>query len=367
MKVPFLDLKLINKNSEIELKKSFEQVLNSGWYILGNEVKDFEKQFAEYVGTKHCVGVANGLDALNLILRANIEMGRLKEGDEVAVPANTYIATILALLENNLFPLFIEPDLGTYNIDPADLLKKISPKTKAVMLVHLYGQSCSMSEISKICKSHDLLLFEDCAQSHGAKFQGTMTGCWGQAAAFSFYPGKNLGALGDGGGITTNDSQLADTLTYLRNYGSKEKYKNEYIGVNSRLDEIQAAFLKVKLTKLNTENSMRQAIAKKYLEKINNKAIALPSVSDKHSHVFHLFVVRTPKRDRFKDYLSQAAIETVIHYPIPPHKQKALEKYNYLSLPITEKIHREVISLPIYPYMTEELVDKVIDTVNAFV
>lgn len=366
MKVPFLDLKLINSKYKNDLMKSYDQFIDSGWYIMGSTLKQFEAQFAEYIGAKHCVGVANGLDALNLILRAYKELGKLKEGDEVAVPANTYIATILAIMENGLKPVLIEPDLKTYNIDPRELEKNISPKLKAVMVVHLYGMSCPMNEIAAICKKNNLFLFEDCAQSQGARIDGKITGAFGDAAGFSFYPGKNLGALGDAGAVTTIHDDVAETIRYIRNYGSKVKYHNEYIGVNSRLDELQAGVLSLKLPKLDSENELRRQIAKKYLSEIKNSKVTLPETSNDEKNVWHLFVVRTKSRDQFQAFLRENDVETLIHYPIPPHKQKALKAFNQLSLPVTELIHEEVVSLPIYPYMPMEHVEKVIKTINSY-
>jgi dTDP-4-amino-4,6-dideoxygalactose transaminase len=366
MNIPFLDLKLINEHSREDLREAFERVLDSGWYILGKEVQAFEREFAAYIGSQHCLGVANGLDALTLMLRAQIELGRLREGDEVAVPANTYIATILAIIQNKLTPLLVEPSLGTYNIDPLDLARRASAKTKAVLLVHLYGRSCPMEEILALCRERGMLLLEDCAQSQGARFGGKMTGNWGDAAAFSFYPGKNLGALGDAGAVTTNDPELAEVLSYLRNYGSREKYKNKYIGVNSRLDELHAAFLRNKLLKLDAENSQRKEVAAEYQRRIRNPLVTLPVQPPGEEHVWHLFVVRTPHRDRLREHLSAHGVDTVIHYPIPPHQQEALATLGAPALPITELIHREVLSLPIYPYLRTDAVIRVAEAVNGF-
>ena len=358
--IKFFDLQKINANYQEQLLQKMKLVLDKGWFILGNEVKVFETNFANYCGTKHCIGVANGLDALILILKAYIQLGKLQKGDEVIVPSNTYIATILAIFQADLVPVLVEPDLETYNINPELIQQNISAKTKAIMPVHLYGQLCTMERINEIAKQHNLLVIEDAAQAHGLNFEGNNT------KAFSFYPAKNLGALGDGGAITTNDDALAKVLFSLRNYGSDKKYHNEFIGINSRLDEIQAAFLNVKLTDLDADNDQRRTIAKRYLSEIKNDKIVLPKVKSLEKHVFHLFVIRTENREELQDFLLKNDIETVIHYPIPPHKQKALKEWNDLSFPISEKIHNEILSLPISQVITDAEVDYVIEILNKY-
>ena len=358
--IKFFDLQKINANYQEQLLQKMKLVLDKGWFILGNEVKVFETNFANYCGTKHCIGVANGLDALILILKAYIQLGKLQKGDEVIVPSNTYIATILAIFQADLVPVLVEPDLETYNINPELIQQNISAKTKAIMPVHLYGQLCTMERINEIAKHHNLLVIEDAAQAHGLNFEGNNT------KAFSFYPAKNLGALGDGGAITTNDDALAKVLFSLRNYGSDKKYHNEFIGINSRLDEIQAAFLNVKLTDLDADNDQRRTIAKRYLSEIKNDKIVLPKVKSLEKHVFHLFVIRTENREELQDFLLKNDIETVIHYPIPPHKQKALKEWNDLSFPISEKIHNEILSLPISQVITDAEVDYVIEILNKY-
>ena len=364
--IPFLHLKNINAQYREELIEAATRVIDSGWYIMGSELKAFEKEYAEYCGTKHCIGVANGLDALVLVLRAWKELGKLNDGDEVIVQANTYIASILAITENNLVPVLVEPDPQTYNLNPASVLAAITQKTKAILPVHLYGLISPMNEIMAIANKHNLLVLEDCAQSHGAQIEGKVAGSWGHAAGFSFYPGKNLGALGDAGAVTTNDEELALTLTALRNYGSHKKYENLYRGLNSRLDEIQAAMLRVKLKFLPSETMRRQQIAQKYLLGIKNKLIILPEVEQTLSHVWHLFVVRCDDRSRFQQYLKAAGIETLIHYPIPPHQQKAYVDMSTQSLPITELIHKQVLSLPLDPTMSDSSIDTVIKAVNGY-
>jgi dTDP-4-amino-4,6-dideoxygalactose transaminase len=358
--IKFLDLQKINANYQEQLLQKMKLVLDKGWFILGNEVKEFETNFANYCGNKHCIGVANGLDALILILKAYIQLGKLQKGDEVIVPSNTYIATILAIFQADLVPVLVEPDLETYNINPELIQQNISAKTKAIMPVHLYGQLCTMERINEIAKQHNLLVIEDAAQAHGLNFEGNNT------KAFSFYPAKNLGALGDGGAITTNDDALAKVLFSLRNYGSDKKYHNEFIGINSRLDEIQAAFLNVKLTDLDADNDQRRTIAKRYLSEIKNDKIVLPKVKSLEKHVFHLFVIRSENREELQDFLLKNDIETVIHYPIPPHKQKALKEWNDLSFPISEKIHNEILSLPISQVITDAEVDYVIEILNKY-
>lgn len=370
--IKFLDLKKINQPFESAFKQKIDQFLDGGWYILGKEVKLFEERFAKYTQSKHCIGVSNGLDALVLIFKAYIHIGKLQKGDEVIVPSNTYIATILAILEADLVPVLVEPRLETYNLNPDLIEGKITSKTKAILPVHLYGQLCEMEAINKIAQKNNLLVIEDAAQSHGSKFnnqQSTINNLK-SASAYSFYPGKNLGALGDAGAITTNDDALAEVLFSLRNYGSKVKYENELKGKNSRLDELQAAFLNVKLPALDKENQIRREIAKQYLSEIKNDKIILPFWNNSKNHVFHLFVVRTKDRDDLKEYLFNNGIETMIHYPIPPHKQKALNsedlKWNSLSFPISEKIHDEVLSIPLNGTLTETEINKIITTLNNY-
>ena len=367
--IKFLDLKKINKPYEIAFQEKLQSVLENGWYILGNEVAAFEGNFANYCGTKHCVGVGNGFDALVLIFKGYIQLGKLQKRDEVIVPANTYIASILAILEADLIPILVEPKLETYNLNPNLISEKITSKTKAILAVHLYGQLAEMDAINKIAQQNNLIVVEDAAQAHGAISDFGKSGNVSNAAAFSFYPGKNLGALGDGGAVTTNDDALAKVIQSLRNYGSEAKYQNEYVGVNSRLDELQAAFLNVKLPNLDVENNARKAIAKRYLSEIKNDKIILPILSlrgTKQSHVFHLFVIRTENRDELQQYLLNNGIQTMIHYPIPPHKQKAFSTWNHLSFPITEKIHNEVLSLPMSPVMTVDEVDFIISILNQY-
>lgn len=370
--IPFLDLKSINNSYSQELKEACSRVIDSGWYIGGNEVLQFEKKFSNYCGTKHCVGVANGLDALILVLNAWKLMGLLKDGDEVIVPANTYIASVLAISNNNLIPILVEPELNTYNLCPMNVTKAITNKTKVILPVHLYGQIANMPEIMSIAKKYGLLVLEDSAQSHGANIDGVKAGNWGDASGFSFYPGKNLGALGDAGAITTNNEELNQNLRALRNYGSHEKYKNIYKGLNSRLDEIQAAMLSVKLKYLDQEILRRRQIAEMYLKGIKNSELELPlpksiDASVYSLHVWHLFVVRTQKRDLLQKYLESHKVQTLVHYPIPPHKQAAYAEMNSFSYPLTEKIHDEVLSLPIGPTMSDEQVAVVIDLLNRFV
>jgi dTDP-4-amino-4,6-dideoxygalactose transaminase len=366
MDTPFLDLKLINAAHRDEIIAAMIKVLDSGWYILGSEVESFEKEFAEYCGVSHCLGVANGLDALTLIIRAYKEMGKLKEGDGVIVPANTYIASILAVTENGLRPILVEPALGSYNLNPALIEKSIDKSTRAILPVHLYGQACDMESIATIAERHQLIVIEDCAQAHGAKVAQRVVGSWGHAAGFSFYPGKNLGALGDAGCITTNDGQLAQCLRALRNYGSHKKYVNEMIGVNSRLDELQAAILRVKLRGLEGETRERQRIASTYLRDIKNPQIVLPKLFDPKSHVWHLFVVRSENREKLAAHLTSCGIGSLFHYPIPPHKQNAYSDWGKLSLPVTELIHEQVLSLPLYPGMTDAQISNVITACNHF-
>ena len=368
--IPFLDLKSINKQYRNELIEACTRVIDSGWYIGGNELECFEQNFANYCGAKFAIGVANGLDALILTLRAWKELGKITDGDEVIVPSNTYIASILAITANNLIPVLVEPDINTYNIDSLKIEQAITEKTKVILPVHLYGQLADMPKIIDIAKKYNLLVLEDSAQAHGAQITGKKAGNWGDASGFSFYPGKNLGALGDAGAITTNDTELATMLKALRNYGSHEKYKNLVPGVNSRLDEIQAAMLDVKLKHLDAEVKHRRTIAKMYLEGIKNPELSLPltdtDASQYDQHVWHLFVVRSENREALQQYLAENGVQTLIHYPVPPHKQQAYKEWNDLSYPISEKIHDEVISLPMGPTLSLEDVEKVIQLCNSF-
>lgn len=364
--IPFLDLKALNAQYREDMIKACTRVIDSGWYIHGNECKAFEDEFAAYCGTKYCIGVANGLDALILILRGYKELGIIQAGDEVIVPSNTYIASILAISENGLIPVLVEPLVDTYLLDPERIEEKITAKTKAILAVHLYGQVCDMEAINAIAQKYALKVIEDSAQSHGAYFGDKRSGGLGDASGFSFYPGKNLGALGDGGAITTDDFALAETVRALGNYGSHKKYENLYKGVNSRLDEIQAAILRVKLAHLDIEIENRRKIANYYLENIQNEKIILPSLKEQKGHVWHLFVVRVNERDALQKYLSENEIQTLIHYPIPPHKQSAYREWNELSYPVSEKIHAEVLSLPISGIQTLRDTQKIIDTVNLF-
>lgn len=369
--IPFLDLKGINAQYREELIQAATDVIDSGWYIQGTQVKAFEQEFADYCGTKHCIGVANGLDALILILRAYKELGKLKEGDEVIVPANTYIASILAITENRLKPILVEPNEHTYNLDPNLIEQAITPNTKAILAVHLYGQLADMPAINAIAQKYNLLMIEDSAQAHGAQIEGRKAGNWGDASGFSFYPGKNLGALGDAGAVTTNDDKLAQTIRALGNYGSHKKYENLYQGVNSRLDEMQAALLRVKLKNLNTETKRRQQIAEMYIQGIQNDAIVLPltphtSLLTREDCVWHLFVIRSTERKKLQAYLTEQGIQTLIHYPIAPHHQKAYQAWSNQNYPITEMIHKEVISLPISHVMSDSQVLSITKLLNKF-
>lgn len=360
--IPFLDLKKINEQHHDLITQAIDKVVNSGWYILGESVNEFEEKFATYCGTKYCVGVANGLDALSLIIKAY----GIGKGDEVLVPSNTYIASILAISANGATPILVEPDLNTYNIDPLNIEKHITDRTKAIMVVHLYGQSGDMKPINEIAKKYNLKVIEDCAQAHGAIYEEKRVGNLGDAAAFSFYPGKNLGALGDAGAITTNDEELYINLKAYRNYGSHKKYENIYKGVNSRLDEMQAAILSVKLDFLDDENNHRRKIAKYYLENINNDKVVLPKIEVDSQHVWHVFVIRTDNRDKLQKYLLDNEIQTIIHYPIPPHKQEAYVEWNHLSYEISEKIHKEILSIPVSPVMTMDEAKKVVEVINKY-
>lgn len=362
MTISFLDLAKINNRFRDEIDNRIKTILDRGWYLQGEQNELFAKNFAEYCGTKYALGVANGLDALNLIIRA-FGFG---PGDEIIVPANTYIATILAISANGCTPILVEPKLETCNIDPDLIEAAITPNTKAIMVVHLYGQVVEMEKIWAIAKKYGLKVFEDSAQAHGAYYQGKRVGNLSDASAFSFYPGKNLGCMGDGGGITTNDKELYEKLKALANYGSDRKYHHVYKGTNSRLDELQAAVLDVKLAYLDADNSRRREIATYYRKSINNPLIVLPYTYDEDAAVWHVFTVRTERRDEFQQYLADNGIQTIIHYPTPPHKQLAYAEWNSRSYPITEKIHREIISLPISPVMTDEEVKYVVSVVNSW-
>lgn len=364
--IPFLNLKEVNLKYEAELKSAFERVLSSGWYIQGEEVNNFEKEFSSYCGTKYTIGVSNGLDALIIIIKAYKELGLFNDGDEIIVPANTYIASILAISLNNLKPILVEPDINTFNISIKNIESVITNRTKAILAVHLYGQICDIDNVKNIANKYGLKIIEDCAQAHGATQNFTKVGNFGDAAGFSFYPGKNLGALGDAGAITTNDTILEKTIRSLINYGSVEKYVNRIKGVNNRLDELQAAFLRVKLKYLNEEITQRRIIANKYLKKINNNKIILPSLFEQESHVWHLFVIRSKNREDLQKYLLNHKIQTVIHYPIPPHKQDAYKELNDLYLPITEQIHNEVLSLPISSVISDSEIEFIINTINNY-
>jgi dTDP-4-amino-4,6-dideoxygalactose transaminase len=364
--IKFLDIEKITRKYAEEIHQATSRVVDSGWYLLGNETKQFEKNYAEYIGSSYCIAVANGLDALRIIFRSYIEMGIMKKGDEIIVPANTYIASILAISENELMPVLVEPNINTYQIDESKIEEFITPNTKGILIVHLYGQCAYTDKIADLCDKYNLKLIEDNAQASGCRFKGKVTGSLGNAAGHSFYPGKNLGAFGDGGAITTNDITLSETARTIANYGSKIKYIFEYKGLNSRLDEIQAAILDVKLKHLDDDNERRKEVAHFYLNNITNPEIVLPKVEDWDSHVFHLFVIRSSKRDLLLEYLTNNDIQVLIHYPIPPHKQKAYHEWNRLNFPITEKIHNEVLSLPISQVITDNEMKTVVEIVNSF-
>lgn len=371
--IKFLDLQKINAQYAAELKQVAAEVIDSGWFLMGEKLNNFETQLAQFNGVKHAIGVANGLDALRLILKAYIDLGVMQEGDEVIVPANTYIASLLAISDNGLVPVLVEPELQSFNLDLDLIEKSITPKTKAIMIVHLYGQICWDEKLEVLAKKHNLKIIEDNAQAIGAVWNGKKSGNLGDAAGFSFYPGKNLGALGDAGAVTTNDDQLAEQIRVLGNYGSKQKYVNEYQGLNSRLDEIQAGFLAVKLKYIDAENQYRRQIAERYLTEINNPSFQLPipvnsalKTSENLEHVWHLFVIKTLDRNRLQKYLADNDIQTLIHYPIPPNKQLAYAAMNHLDFPITNTIHDQVLSLPISPVTTQEEITKIIDVINKY-
>lgn len=372
--IKFLDLKAINDSFEPDLSGSVLRVLDSGWYLLGDETKSFEKEYAHFTGTKNCIGVANGLDALRLIFKAYIISGKLTPGDEVIVPANTFIATILAITDNGLIPVLVEPDITNYNINWEEAEKKITAKTRCILAVHLYGQNALNSPLIALADKYNLLLVEDNAQAIGAYFGDKRTGSVGDVAAHSFYPGKNLGCLGDGGAVTTNNNELAELIRAIANYGSTIKYKHDYQGLNSRLDEIQAAVLRVKLKRLDFDNHKRIEIAEYYCNNIANTKVVLPAAKDffthssaeKPTHVWHLFVIRTPEREKLVKYLAENNIQTLIHYPVPPHKQLAYRQWNQMSLPVTEKIHQEVLSIPISQIMNMKEVKIVTEIINNY-
>ena len=365
--IPFLSLKDVTALYEAEINEAVARVVKSGWYLQGPENEEFEKNYSQFIGTKHTIGCANGLDALIWIFRAYIEMGVMKPGDEVIVPANTYIATILAITENGLVPVLVEPSIDTLQIDDSLIEEAITPRTRAITIVHLYGRLAWTEKIAHLCKKHNLKLIEDNAQAHGCQApDGRVTGSLGDAAGHSFYPGKNLGALGDGGAVTTNDSELAQVVRTLANYGSSRKYVFDYTGRNSRLDEIQAAVLNVKLRHLADANNARRAIAGRYIKGIKNPLIAMPVTLPAEQNVFHLFPVLCERRDELQAYLQENGVQTIIHYPIPPHKQACYKEWNDVSLPITEAIHARELSLPIGPAISIEDADKVVEIINNF-
>ena len=362
--IPFLNLKDINQPIADEIKDVLKQVIDSGWFLNGKFTRQFEDNYSKYIGVKHTIGVANGLDALRLILRAYIEIGYMKEGDEVIVPANTYIASVLAITENKLKPVFVEPNYNNFQIDSKLIESAIGEKTKVIMLVHLYGKCAFDETISDLAEKYSLKIIEDNAQAHGCIYNGKKTGSLGDAAGHSFYPGKNLGALGDGGAVTTDNDNLAEIIRAIANYGSKKKYVCNFKGLNSRLDEIQAAILDIKLKYLDLEITKRKAVANRYFKEINNNKIFIPKLNDWNSHVFHLFPILTKERNKFQQYLHDNGIQTLIHYPIPPHKQKCYPEYEHLSFPITEQIHNQEISLPMSPTLKVEEISKIIEVIN---
>ncbi|WP_321298655.1 DegT/DnrJ/EryC1/StrS family aminotransferase [Marinifilum fragile] len=366
--IKFLDLQKVNSQYQEELKAVASEVIDSGWYLLGSKVETFENQMSQFIGAKYTIACANGLDALRLIFRGYIEMGLMNVGDEVIVPANTYIASVLAITDNGLKPVLVEPCIDSYNIDIDQIESAISSKTRAILLVHLYGQACFSEQIMNLADKYNLKVVEDNAQAIGALYNGKKTGNLGDAAGFSFYPGKNLGALGDSGAVTTNSQELAEAIRSIANYGSQIKYKNKYSGLNSRMDEIQAAFLSVKLKYIERENEIRRKIAKYYRDNINNSEVILPKVvsNKEHSHVWHLFVIRSKRREELQKYLSENGIQTLIHYPIPPHKQECYKQLNILAYPVTERIHEEVLSLPISPVMSLDEAKTVVTVINNF-
>ncbi len=364
--IKFLDLQKITQKYSDEIHEAVNRVVDSGWYLQGKENEKFEADYAQYIGTRYAIGCANGLDALIWIFRAYVEMGVMQPGDEVIVPANTYIASILAISENGLKPVLVEPDIETYQIDDSKIEEAVTERTKAILIVHLYGQCAYTDKIGKLCKKYGLKLVEDNAQAHGCKFNGRKTGSLGDAAGHSFYPGKNLGAFGDAGAVTTNDEELAKVVRAVANYGSEKKYVFKYCGRNSRLDEMQAAVLDVKLKHLDEDVALRKKIARYYIEHITNPDIIAPIVKDWDAHVFHIFTIRCKKRDELQKYLTDNGVQTIIHYPIPPHKQECYKEWNKLSFPITEQIHDEELSLPMSPVMTKEEIKVVVDLLNGW-
>lgn len=364
--IKFLDLQKVNALHKKEIDEAVARVVASGWYLLGGENREFEREYAAFIGTEHAIGCGNGLDALTLIMRAYMEMGVMAPGDEVIVPANTYIASILAITENGLRPVLVEPDPLSCQITPENIEKAITERTKAVMIVHLYGLCAYREEISEICRRHNLKLIEDNAQAHGCLYDGRRTGSLGDAAGHSFYPGKNLGALGDAGAVTTSDSELAETIRALANYGSRKKYVFRYKGRNSRLDEIQAAVLRAKLAHLDSDNRRRMEIADIYFDLIRNPEVRMLRRPERGSDVYHIFPVFSARRDELQSYLALSGIQTLIHYPIPPHRQECYGDWNNLSFPVTEKIHREELSLPMSPAMTDDEAIRVAEAVNSF-
>lgn len=364
--IPYLNLSKINAPYKEAFLQKTSLFLDKGYYILGDEVLHFEEEFANYCNTTHCIGVGNGLDALVLIFKAYIELGVLKVGDEILVPANTYIASILAVLNAGLIPKLVDTNLLNYNLTLEVLQNQVSQHTKGVLMVHLYGQATDALAIKTFCKDFGLLLIEDAAQAHGAVCNNLKVGAIGDAAGFSFYPGKNLGCLGDGGAVTTSNTLLANCIRSLRNYGSELKYHNIYKGINSRLDELQAAFLRLKLPDLDFDNNIRKGIAKRFINEVSNPTIVLPFIADYNAHVFHIFPIRVENRQQFQQYMLEHNIQTLIHYPIPPHKQEAMTEFNALSLPISELIHHQVVSIPLNPSLTVEEQDYIIDKLNGF-
>lgn len=367
IQIPFFDLKRINDQYANELEDALKRVLHSGWYILGEKKEQFERDFANYCDTDYCVGVGNGLDAIRLVLLAYKELGILNDGDEIILPANTFIATALAVSQSGLTPILVDCDINTYNIDPNCVKEKITNKTKAIIAVHLYGQIAPMAKLSKIAAEHGLLLIEDAAQAHGATYNGKKTGNLANAAAFSFYPVKNLGALGDGGAVTTNNKDVYQIIKSLSNYGSEEKYIHKYKGLNSRLDDIQAAVLGVKLKYLDSENKERREIAQFYLQNIDNKAIQLPVFKNIENHVFHQFVIRCKERNKLQEYMAKNGIQTQVHYPISIHKQQAYSEMNSFIFPISETIQEEILSIPLFPHMRQEEVDIITKTLKQYI
>ena len=364
--IPYLDLKRINQPYEKPFQEKVAHIFASGRYILGEELLSFENKFARYCGVTHCLGVGNGLDALVLIFKAYVILGKLKEGDEILVPSNTYIASILAIINAGLKPVLIDTNILNYNLTKEAVVDNLTQNTRGILMVHLYGQVTDAEALRQIADEYSLLLIEDAAQAHGAAEKDIKAGAIGHAAGFSFYPGKNLGCLGDGGAVTTSDDELANCVNALRNYGSELKYHNIYQGINSRLDEIQAAFLSLKLKDLDADNEKRRGIAKLYIQEITNPKVVLPFYDGTENHVFHVFVVRVEDRDDFQTFLLERGIQTLVHYPIAPHRQEAMKEFAHLQLPVSELIHRQVISLPMHPKLTYEEIQRIIDVVNAY-